>query len=158
VGSVDLTHVSGASSTQEVPYARFYLVVIYGAGCRDATTLNNENRATYAYARHRVISPIRRKIRIRIRQAIPQSGVAAGVSVIQRPISVDGFAASTIKFKARQLVPPHAGTTTAMRTSLRGGCLPLASCHVPIYRRGAPEEFAIVSASRKEHEEAMLRK
>lgn len=50
MGSVDLTHVSGASSTQEVPYARFYLIVIYGAGCRDAATLNNaRNRATYAY-------------------------------------------------------------------------------------------------------------
>ncbi|KYQ48234.1 hypothetical protein ALC60_12716 [Trachymyrmex zeteki] len=129
MGSVDLTHVSGASSTQEVPYARFYLIVIYGAGCRDAATLNNaRNRATYAYT------------------AIPQSG--RSWSVDDRPISVDGFAASTIKFKARQLVP-HAGTTTAMRTSLRGGCLPFASCHVPIYRRGAPEEFAIVSVAER---------
>ncbi|EGI65442.1 hypothetical protein G5I_06113 [Acromyrmex echinatior] len=117
MGSVDLTHVSGASSTQEVPYARFYLVVIYGAGCRDATTLNNaENRATYAYTRHRVISSIRRKIRIRIRQAIPQSG--RSWSVGDRPISVDGFAASTIKFKARQLIP-HAGTTTVRLMSPR---------------------------------------
>lgn len=29
MGSVDLTHVSGASSAREVPYARLYLVVIY---------------------------------------------------------------------------------------------------------------------------------
>jgi len=67
MGSVDLTHVSGASSTREVPYARFYLVVIYGAGW-DATTLNNvENRATYAHAHHRGrdIAPSK-KMRIRI--------------------------------------------------------------------------------------------
>ncbi|KYM96722.1 hypothetical protein ALC62_12514 [Cyphomyrmex costatus] len=89
MGSVDLTHVSGASSTREVPYARFYLVVIYGAG------------------------------------TIPQLGRSWGVDDTsrhprntQRPISVDGFAASTIKFKARQLVP-HAGTTTVRLMSSR---------------------------------------
>ncbi|KYN40634.1 hypothetical protein ALC56_04943 [Trachymyrmex septentrionalis] len=112
MGSVDLIHVSGASSTQEVPYARFYLVVIYGAGCRDATTLNNaENRATYAYTHHRVISPYRN---------IFEEKYVLESDNRQRPISVDGFAVSTIKFKARQLVP-HAGATTVMRTSLRGG-------------------------------------
>ncbi|KYM81491.1 hypothetical protein ALC53_08055 [Atta colombica] len=105
MGSVDLTHVSGASSTQEVPYARFYLVVIYSAGYRDATTLNNaENRVIYAYTHHRVIF------------AIPQSG--RSWSVGDRPISMDGFAASTIKFKARQLVP-YAGTTTIRLMSSR---------------------------------------
>lgn len=61
MGSVDLTHVSGASSTREVPYARFYLVVIYGAGW-DATTLNSaEDRATYAHAHHRGRDIVRRK-------------------------------------------------------------------------------------------------
>lgn len=67
MGSVDLTHVSGASSTREVPYARFHLVVIYGAGW-DATTLNSaENRATYAYAHHRGCDIARsKKMRIRI--------------------------------------------------------------------------------------------
>lgn len=54
---------------------------------------------------------------------------------------------------------PHAGTGTAMRTSLRGyegDASRLASCRVPICRRGAPEEFAIESTAR-EREEATLR-